>query len=333
MRRKWLGIAGGVVLVAALGVAAFLLLRDGGTEESSGNSGEESSTASISLVSQESNDVTSIDVTNSTGSFEVVRTAEATDDGNATYAIAGWEDLPTDTSTIWTLPNNASSLEADGVVEENCSDLAKFGLDEKTAIAVTLHFADGSDYAFRVGNAVSGGSDTYVAPADTDTVYTVRTSLVANFSKASTDFLSKTVLEEPAEDDYPIVNSVKVERKDIDYVLELDYDKNSAKSDSLSGSVATHVMVSPVPAYLSPDRSKDVTNGMFGLKADGTVVAAGKLDYEQGDCTNWSGIVAVSCRKHHTLGLKADGTVAAIGRNKEGQCDVSDWTDIQLPIR
>ena len=138
MRRKWLGIAGGVVLVAALGVAAFLLLRDGGTEESSGNSGEESSTASISLVSQESNDVTSIDVTNSTGSFEVVRTAEVTDDGNATYAIAGWEDLPTDTSTIWTLPNNASSLEADGVVEENCSDLAKFGLDEKTAIAVTL---------------------------------------------------------------------------------------------------------------------------------------------------------------------------------------------------
>lgn len=271
MRRKWLGIAGGVVLVAALGVAAFLLLRDGGTEESSGNSGEESSTASISLVSQESNDVTSIDVTNSTGSFEVVRTAEATDDGNATYAIAGWEDLPTDTSTIWTLPNNASSLEADGVVEENCSDLTKFGLDKKTAIAVTLHFADGSDYAFRVGNAVSGGSDTYVAPADTDTVYTVRTSLVANFSKASTDFLSKTVLEEPAEDDYPIVNSVKVERKDIDYVLELDYDKNSAKSDSLSGSVATHVMVSPVPAYLSPDRSKDVTNGMFGLKADSIV--------------------------------------------------------------
>ena len=35
MRRKWLGIAGGVVLVAALGVAAFLLLRDGGTEYSS----------------------------------------------------------------------------------------------------------------------------------------------------------------------------------------------------------------------------------------------------------------------------------------------------------
>lgn len=102
-------------------------------------------------------------------------------------------------------------------------------------------------------------------------MYTVRTSLVANFSKASTDFLSKTVLEEPAEDDYPIVNSVKVERKDIDYVLELDYDKNSAESDSLSGSVATHVMVSPVPAYLSPDRSKDVTNGMFGLKADGIV--------------------------------------------------------------
>lgn len=30
----------------------------------------------------------------------------------------------------------------------------------------------------------------------------------------------------------------------------------------------------------------------------------------------------------HTVGLKADGTVVAAGYNEHGQCDVSDWTDI-----
>ena len=65
-----------------------------------------------------------------------------------------------------------------------------------------------------------------------------------------------------------------------------------------------------------------------GLKADGTVVAAG--DNESGQCNvgDWKDIVAVSAGSGYTVGLKADGTVAALGINDYGQCDVSDWTDI-----
>lgn len=96
-----------------------------------------------------------------------------------------------DTSTLWTLSNNTASMDTTGVVEENCSDLAKFGLDDAEATAVTLHFADGSDYSFRVGNAAANTENTYLAPADKDTVYTVKTSLVANFSKSAEDFCPK----------------------------------------------------------------------------------------------------------------------------------------------
>ena len=65
-----------------------------------------------------------------------------------------------------------------------------------------------------------------------------------------------------------------------------------------------------------------------GLKADGTVVAVGKNEQRQCNITNWTDIVAICAGGYHTVGLKADGTVVAVGNNEYGQCDVSDWTDI-----
>ena len=33
----------------------------------------------------------------------------------------------------------------------------------------------------------------------------------------------------------------------------------------------------------------------------------------------------------YIVGLRADGTVVAAGKNDNGQCDVSGWTNIRLP--
>ena len=66
----------------------------------------------------------------------------------------------------------------------------------------------------------------------------------------------------------------------------------------------------------------------IGLKADGTVVAAGSNNSDQCDVTGWTDIVAVSVGSGHTVGLKADGTVVAVGYNYNGECDVTGWTDI-----
>ena len=65
----------------------------------------------------------------------------------------------------------------------------------------------------------------------------------------------------------------------------------------------------------------------IGLKADGTMVAAGDND-DQCDVDDWTDIVAISAASFHTIGLKADGTVVAVGHNGNGECDVDDWTDI-----
>ena len=65
-----------------------------------------------------------------------------------------------------------------------------------------------------------------------------------------------------------------------------------------------------------------------GLKADGTVVAAGSSRYGQRDVSDWTDIVSIAAGDYHTVGLKADGTVVAAGWNSSGQCNVRDWTDI-----
>ena len=70
------------------------------------------------------------------------------------------------------------------------------------------------------------------------------------------------------------------------------------------------------------------SNHTVGLKSDGTVVAVGGNAFGQCDVSGWTDIVAVSAGVNHTVGLRADGTVVAVGWNKNGQCNVGDWTEI-----
>ena len=67
---------------------------------------------------------------------------------------------------------------------------------------------------------------------------------------------------------------------------------------------------------------------VIGLKADGTVVAAGWNENGECDVEEWEDIVAISTGASHTIGLKADGTLVAAGNNKDGRCDVEGWQDI-----
>lgn len=272
MRKQVVGILCGLGVIVVLGGAtAVLLLTDDSEDEDSESTESSEETEEIVLTEQETYDVVSIDVENETDSYEVVRITEGDEDTDAEFAIAGWEEIAY-SSTLYTLPNNTASMSASEVVEEDAEDLEKFGLDDANATTVTLHFEDETTYSFRIGNEANDDTYTYFAEADDDTVYLVSTSYLTNFENNAVDFVSTTILEEPDDDDYPTVNYLTVERDDWDYVFELDYDESADDEDYTGGTVATHIMTSPVPAYLSPDRSTDVVTGMFGLTADSVEV-------------------------------------------------------------
>lgn len=65
-----------------------------------------------------------------------------------------------------------------------------------------------------------------------------------------------------------------------------------------------------------------------GLRADGTVVAAGSNVAGQCNVSEWTDIVAITVGDEFTVGLKSDGTLVAAGNNENGQCDVGDLKDI-----
>lgn len=206
-----------------------------------------------------------VDVKNSTDEFHLIIKDAASEDSAATYTFAECEDIPLNTTLIGTLANNINELTSAATIEENCTDFDKFGLGSD-AISVKAVFESGNERTVYIGDNTPVGDQRYVRLEGGSTVYTVNGSTVANYSKTFFDFVSTTILEAPAEDEYPIVNSLRVERKDMDSDLYLEYD--GAESDG-GGTSATHVMVEPTRAYLTVEKSTDIVTGMFGLSADG----------------------------------------------------------------
>ncbi len=271
MNKKILGLAGGVVLVAGLAVAVVLVSSKQSDEQSSSEASSAVTTVNeedLILSAQAVENVVSVEVTNPQDAYTIVRTekADAEAGTSVVFKVKGWEDVPTDTSLASTLANNIASLTAASIVTEDCTDMDKYGLGD-TASRGKLTFDDGSTFEFRAGTTLADGENDYFALEGDDTVYAVKTSLVANYKRTAEDFLSKVILKEPAEEDYPIVNSLTVQREDMEDDIVLSYADYADDDESLGGTAASHEMTEPIPAYLSVERSTDVITGIFGASA------------------------------------------------------------------
>lgn len=269
---------GAAVVVLGGGLAALMLTepKDKDTEENSVSSSKESSEVygeGILLIQDEKAGesegvIKEVTVKNSGEKLHVVMDSAPTEDSVATYTLDGYQDIPLDTALVGTLANNASHMVTGSIVDENCENPSKFGFDSPQA-EVEVRFQTGTVKKFRIGDQAPANSETYVMLDGENTVYTVATSYVANYSKTLDDFVEPVILEEPPEESYPKINSLKIEREDIDYDILLEYDKSSDDGKYSGGTSATHVMVEPTDAYLTVERSEDITNGMFGLRAEG----------------------------------------------------------------
>lgn len=268
------------LVVVGGGLTAVLLTsnKNSGNEESSVT--DSAAAESIMLNEADALNVESV-IVKGEESFHVTRTFRGREDSPALYTIDGYEDLTLDTDLLRTLANNGSALEASALVEENPADLEKYGLGS-SAVEVTLVYEDGTEYAFSVGDASPMESGKTYCAADGN-VYLVRTSLVANYRQTPVQFLSKTILEEPDSDAYPIVEALRIQRKDLDWDIYMEYDYDSANDDTAGGTAATHVLREPIFSYLNVEKSADVTNGMFGLTAQ-EIVLVHPLQSELAEC-------------------------------------------------
>lgn len=264
------GLIAGIIVLAVLG-GLFAVLK---ISENADNAEESSSIADSLeeetklLYDESSQGVKSIKITNERDSFEVVRTADATDDTDAKYAVKGYEDFEMNDNIIATLPNNISAVTATQVIEENPTDLEQYGL-EKPVIDIVVTFDDGTEKHLMVGNDTPSGDNTYFMIEGVNTVYTVSDTSVANFLKNRKYFFSRICLPAPEDqNNYPTVKSLLVERKDLDYNIKVEYNENSEDEKTVSGTLSTHKLTEPVEAYLDASNSATYIHGLFGLTAD-----------------------------------------------------------------
>ena len=232
---KWLIAGIAAVVLLAGGLTAVLLLNKPEPEPATSSA----ETEKIRLNNTGSDDVKQVVITGN-NSFTVDLIEKGETAVKSKYGIDGLTDLQLDTNLIGTLIDNGNALEADSLVAEKAEDLAKFGLAEPAA-DVTMHYADGQEFHFCIGDAAPTGSAQMYCEVDGN-VYLVRNSLVANYLKKPEQFVSPILLPEPAKEDYPIVESVLVERTDLDYDILLEYDYEGADDATAGGTAATHIM-------------------------------------------------------------------------------------------
>ena len=277
MKKQVKGIICLSAVLAALGGGfAFLKLTEPAEEESSESSQlsypDSKEGAGITIVTDSEEEgaplgtVKSAVVKNAEGEIKVIqqeKAADAEEDASPTYTLEDFGDVNVNTAMVGTLVNNGNGMESTSLIEENCKDLAKFGLD-KPEVTVEFTYESGNVRKFYIGDQTPSSSDYYVKADGSDTVYTAASSTLSNYHNAVKDFHESTVLEKPAEDEMPRVDKLTIEREDLDYDIVLEYDKNSEDSYS-GGTSSTHKMTKPVEAFLSGDKASTVIEGMFGL--------------------------------------------------------------------
>ena len=275
MKKQAKGIIALSALLAAMLGGGYAFMKFSPDEKGSGNETTQPSLIATQaegqgnvLVSDDSENavVKSVLVKNSEGEIKVIMKDAPDEEGSdATYTIEGCEELNVSTSMVSTLVNNGNGMQAESIVARDCADLGKYGLAEPSA-EVEMVYESGKTVKFFIGDKTPSDTANYVRIDGSNDVYTVSASTLANYSKSLNEFIDKTILAKPDDDNYPIVNSLRIERSDIDYDILLEYDKNSEVAHS-GGTSAAHKMIEPTESYLSIENSTDITNGMFGLSA------------------------------------------------------------------
>lgn len=239
------------------------------------------------------NDVKSVEVQNQSGGYTVKRVSKAaSDEEQSTFTVEGLENIKTDDSLLSSFAPNAASLDSVVNIDDNAPELSKYGLDSPAAqVTITFDGDDAKTVTLLVGNDTPSG-DVYVKLKDSPAVYTAASSFIKSYTYEKEYFVSRTILDEPEEDNYPIIKTLKVERPDLEKPIILEY---SGENES-GGTSATHVMTSPVKAYLNVSDSVSYTHGLFGLYASSVL----SLSPTQEELT-FAGIDTPSCTVTMTL--------------------------------
>lgn len=176
------------------------------------------------------------------------------------------------TSYTAAIANCAAAVAYQTLVEENAEDLSKYGLAEPIA-QFTVNFTDNTSKTIYVGSSSPADGYTYVCEGGKNTVYTVLTNSIYYFLATPENFVRTMLVEKPADNAWPYLNSLKVTREDLPggHVLFVA-DESEPEDEDYPTQVAAQMIIEPVYSYLDIVNSGAVTHGIWGLTASEIVI-------------------------------------------------------------
>ena len=263
MNKKIQGIIIGGVVVAALGgTLAFLELTGSGKDSSSSDTSSavvasEAEPDPVPVITTEEDSILSVVVENETGGYTLERPAS----GKTELNIKELTGLNQSMVMKQGLIKDLASLQAYKLVEENASDLGKYGL-EKPNTVFKVNFKDGTSRTFRIGDRAAQNRYRYVAEEGRSEVYMILQSTLSDMIGRKEDFVVTSLIPASTATEETPYGRLTVKRKDLDYDMVFE----DLKDDS-QALISSQVMVEPIFAHLNIQLSSKVTHGLWGLAA------------------------------------------------------------------
>lgn len=278
MNSKIKGIIVGVVVMVCLG-ATLLLLKLTDPARNTDSSSEKGDASSIAdellqdentypLTQLDKNSISKVTFVNEHGEFVVERTEKAPSaDGTAVWMLTNLGEVRQNKTFVNASVNICSALKGRELVEENAQDLSKYGLTDP-AVKLTISSDNAPDKVFNVGIEIAQGGYYYICEEGSSTVYTVLKQNMMYFFEDELYFVNTTLVDTPADSDWPTIDRLTIKREDIDYDMVFV----TVPEDEIPvGMSSNQAMIKPVYQFLNITASGDVTHGIWGLSASEAV--------------------------------------------------------------
>ncbi len=175
------------LLVAVVVLAGLVGLVFYAQKHPPGSGAPASAAASPKLVDIPENSVASIDLKKKDGTTVTLKQQAGK------WEITAPEQYKADQDIAKSLASSLNPVAADSVVEDNSTDLKKYGLTSPS-LTVTVHTTGGKSDEIQFGDDVPAGSLVYASLKGSPKVYAVSTSVKSSLDKTANDLRDKRLL-------------------------------------------------------------------------------------------------------------------------------------------
>lgn len=266
MKKNTKIILGSVIGIAVLGAATLALVLTQPKSETADS--DTSSDTTVSVTDYQTDDISTLTIKNESGEYTINRL------GKEKWGIDSIPEALANSSSYSTAMSSAGGISAKQVVEEDASDLAKYGFDNPTA-TVKMTFKDNKaeDITCLIGIKYEGENSWYVKTDKSNTIYLVSNSGVSFAMNNELSYVNKSTLIASYDSENDTVNRVRIQRKDLEKDIVLDKLPEETEKEFSSTYVA-YAMSSHNGILADDELDKDIIYGLYGISASDVFAVA-----------------------------------------------------------